>query len=118
MDPCWVLETIGRPTYVEFLGIVVKDKIMGGVLELLSIETLALRYITGVDNLKLLVVKEDIVNFKEQAGGTLVPLYATVKITDLTWAATVILLVGLNVKLETQLWVKTKKNYVGLASYK
>lgn len=93
---------------MEFLGVVVRDKIMGGVLELLSIETLALRYITEFDNMKLLIVNEDMVNLKAQAGGIVLPLYATVKITILTRSATLILFVGLNMKLEVQLWVKTK----------
>ena len=38
-----MLDTIGLSTSVEFLGVVVSDRIMGGVFELLSIETLELR---------------------------------------------------------------------------
>jgi hypothetical protein len=46
---------------------------MGGVVDVLSMDKEELRYTTGVDNTKLLVVREEILKLSRHDGGMVLP---------------------------------------------
>jgi len=59
-----------------------------------SIETLELKWTLGVVKTKEFELRDDMLNFKEQARGTLLPLYLTDKLVLVAPALTRILLLG------------------------